>query len=380
MNNPPPKEQNIILDGQLILGLQNLLDGLFAVTEWETPRQAKQGTVIFRGKLLLQDADQAYEQIANRWERLDYTPFLREGESQLELIANPGLVVPEPSNPWINLILFMITFFSMLLVGSVNEGVNPLENPIGLAEGLPFTLSFLAILGAHEFGHYFAARYHKVAVTLPYFIPFPTIWGTMGAVIQLRSPTLTRKQLFDVGVAGPLAGIVVAVPVLLIGLSLSLVEPLPDLSSGAGYIMEGNSIFYWLSKYLVFGQGLPSADGLDVMLHPLAWAGWSGLFLTVMNLLPVGQLDGGHVSYVLFGRYARWLGFGTLLGMGILGATLWAGWFFPAVLIFLFIGVDHPPPLNDVSPVGTGRKALGYMIILIFILLFVPIPLEVISA
>ena len=365
--------ENRILDGGLVGILRAEVEDVFAVAVLRVPPKEPQGTIIFEGELLYPDSEQVYATIAERWRRLEYTPMLRRGDSTIELVAMPGVIRPKPSNPWINLILFIITVASVLAVSALNEGVNPLENPAGLLKGLPFTIAFLAILGTHEFGHYFAARYHKVAVTLPYFIPFPTIWGTFGAFIQLRSPTITRKQLFDVGIAGPLAGLAVAVPVLIIGLMKSTVEPLPP---GGGFIMEGNSIFYWLAKRIIFGQALP-ANGMDVFLHPLAWAGWSGLLVTAFNLFPVGQLDGGHVAYVLFGRATKIAGYVVVAAMVVIGIFFWQGWFFWALLIVLVIGVGHPPPLNELAPIGTGRKLLGYATILIFIVLFTPAPLTI---
>jgi len=180
-----------------------------------------------------------------------------------QVIGQPGLVKPRPANPWINLALFVVTVFSVVLMGALNAGANPLEDPSSLVQGIPFAFTLLAILGTHELGHYFAARRHKVAVTLPYFIPMPLSFvGTFGAFIQLRSPVRNRSQLFDVGVAGPLAGLVITIPLLLYGLYLSEVGPLP---AEGGYIMEGNSLLYLGAKYLVHGQVLPrgvSRDGL----------------------------------------------------------------------------------------------------------------------
>lgn len=366
---------NTILDGGFIGSLRAEIEDVFRVESLSVPPKEAQGTVIFHGTLRIADSEKVYDTIAERWRRLEYTPMLRHGDGGLvELVANPGVIRPKPSNPYINLALFIITVISVLAVAVLNEGVNLLKNPGDIVKGLPFTLSFLAILGTHEFGHYFAARYYGVAVTLPYFIPFPTIWGTFGAFIQLRSPTITRKQLFDVGIAGPLAGLVIAVPVLLIGLKLSTVEPLPAAASGV--IMEGNSIFYWLAKRIIFGQPLP-ANGLDVFLHPLAWAGWSGLLVTAFNLFPVGQLDGGHVAYVLFGRATKIVGYVVIAAMVVIGYFFWDGWYFWALMIGLIIGVGHPPPLNELAPIGTGRKMLGYVMILVFILLFTPAPLTI---
>lgn len=364
---------NTILDGNIVGMLRAAVDDVFAVDTLTVPPKEPQGTIVFTGELRHPDSEMVYRTIAERWQPLEYTPMLRHGDGTVELVASPGLIRPKPSNPVVNVVLFIITVISVLLVATLNEGVNLLENPAGVVKGLPFTIAFLAILGTHEFGHYFAARYHGVAVTLPYFIPFPTIWGTFGAFIQLRSPTITRKQLFDVGIAGPLAGLAIAVPVLFIGLKLSTVEALP---AAGGFIMEGNSIFYWVAKQIVFGQTLP-ANGMDVFLHPLAWAGWSGLLVTAFNLFPVGQLDGGHVAYVLFGRATKIVGYVVIGLMLVIGYFFWNGWFFWALMIGLIIGVGHPPPMNELAPVGNGRKMLGYATILIFILLFTPAPLTI---
>ncbi len=365
------EQRNTILDGTFIGKLRALVDDVFAVQDLEVPAKAPQGTVVFKGHLLVADSEAAYALIAERWRAHDYTPMLRRGQGVVELVAQPGIVRPKAGKPMVNLALFVVTVISVLVISALNEGVNLLEDPGGIVVGLPFTVAFLAILGAHEFGHYFLARYHKVAVTLPYFIPFPTIWGTFGAFIQLRSPTITRKQLFDVGIAGPLAGLALAVPILVIGLLNSTIEPLPAAGS---YMLEGNSIFYWLLKRIIFGQVLPG-NGLDVFLHPLAWAGWSGLLVTAFNLFPVGQLDGGHVAYVLFGRATKTAGYVVVGLMVVVGIVFWQGWIFWALMILLFIGVGHPPPLNELAPIGRGRKLLGYAMIAVFVLLFVPTPL-----
>ncbi len=371
------RSDNVILDGGIVVNLRQAAADVFSVSEVKIPPHAVQGTIIFSGKLLNDDSEIAYDTIAQRWQPLQYTPMLRWGKTpkEVELVAQPGLIDPKPGNPLINLILFLVTLVSVLVVGALNEGADLLNDPLSFTLGLPFALSFLAILLAHEFGHYFAAKYHKVAVTLPYFIPFPTIWGTFGAFIQLRSPTLNKRQLFDVGVAGPLAGLAVAVPVLFAGLMMSHTQPLPV---GEAYMLEGNSVFYWLSKYLVFHQTLP-ANGVDVFLHPLAWAGWSGLLVTAFNLFPVGQLDGGHVAYVLFGKYAKRVGYVVVAAMVAVGIFFWQGWLFWALMIFFIIGTGHPPPLNELAPLGIKRKILGYAVIVIFVLLFTPNPLQVVG-
>jgi membrane-associated protease RseP (regulator of RpoE activity) len=370
-----PVKENVILDGGIVAQLRADAEDVFEIHEISTPRQAQQGVIVFSGRLRMQDADQAYELLAERWARHDYTPLLRIYQGQHQLIGQPGLVKARASNPWINLVLFIVTVLSVVLMGALNEGANPLANPASLAAGVPFAFTLLAILGTHEFGHYFAARHHKVAVTLPYFIPMPLSFvGTFGAFIQLRSPVRNRNQLFDVGVAGPLAGLIVTIPLLLYGLAQSPVQALP---AGGPYMLEGNSLLYLAAKYLVHGQILP-AHGLDVMLHPIAFAAWFGLLVTAFNLLPVGQLDGGHVIFTLIGDKIRYIGALFIVAVLLMGALLWQGWYIWAILIFL-LGIGHPPPLNDITPLSGKRKLLAVLTILIFVLVFVPIPLKIMS-
>jgi membrane-associated protease RseP (regulator of RpoE activity) len=367
--------ENVILDGEIVGRLRADVEDVFEVSDISVPRRAQQGVIVFTGRLLTNDADWAYDVLAERWAHHEYTPLLRKHKGQHQVIGQPGLVKPRPANPWINLALFIATVLSVLFIGAMNEGSNPLTDPTSIFEGVPFAFTLLAILGTHEFGHYFAARRHQVAVTLPYFIPMPLSFvGTFGAFIQLRSPVRNRNQLFDVGVAGPLAGLVVTIPLLLYGLALSPVEPLP---SEGGYILEGNSLLYLGAKYLIHGQILPG-DGVDVMLHPMAFAAWFGLLVTAFNLLPVGQLDGGHVIFTLIGDRIQIVGTLFVAALLAMGVAVWQGWFTWAILIFL-LGVGHPPPLNDVTPLDGKRKLLALLVILIFILVFVPIPLTIVA-
>jgi membrane-associated protease RseP (regulator of RpoE activity) len=369
--------ENVILDGAIISRLRADLPDLFEVTEVSTPRQAQQGVIVFSGRLLTNDADWAYQLLAQRWAHHDYTPLLRKSRGGHQIIGRQGLLKPRPANPWINLGLFVATVLSVVLMGALNEGANPLTDPSSIVEGIPFAFTLLAILGTHEFGHYFAARRHGVAVTLPYFIPMPLSFvGTFGAFIQLRSPVRNRNQLLDVGVAGPLAGLVVAIPLLLLGLAMSPVEPLP---SEGNYILEGNSLLYLGAKYLIHGQILPS-NGVDVMLHPMAFAAWFGLLVTAFNLLPVGQLDGGHVIFTLVGDRIRYVGTLFVAALLVMGIALWQGWFTWAILIFFLLGVGHPPPLNDITPLNGRRQFLALVTIVVFVLVFVPVPLTVIAA
>jgi membrane-associated protease RseP (regulator of RpoE activity) len=268
-----------------------------------------------------------------------------------------------------------------------------------LGGALAFTVSLLAILLAHEFGHYLAGRHHGVHVTLPYFLPFPlSAFGTMGAFIRLKEPPKNKRILLDIGLAGPLAGLVVAIPVVIIGLMLSEVSLIPaQLPSGAMLQIEGNSILYLLSKYLVFGQLLPAPGdyaglsalqywvmyfftgrpfplgGVDVMLSPVAWAGWAGLLVTAINLIPAGQLDGGHIVYVLMGKRVDTLLPFILVGLVMLGLA-WPGWWLWALLIFI-LGRLHAEPLDQITPLDPSRRVMAVIGILVFILVFTPVPL-----
>lgn len=391
--------ENIILDGALVSTLKSMVTDVFSVERVETPRQAPQGTIRFVGDLLAQDSESAYDVIAERWRSYDYTPLLRRYQGQVALVAQPGIVRPRPANPWINLALAIVTIISVQFSGAVYacNGCLPqtLDQWLG---GLPMMLAMMGILLAHEFGHYFAARSHRVAVTLPYFIPMPLISpvGTLGAFIQLRSPFKTKRQLFDIGVAGPLGGLILAIPLTFWGVVSS---PVQGITRQAGSALEGNSIFYLAVKYMAHGDLLPSFDryaglpfwqeflrllagiipaggGTDIFINPIAFAAWFGLFVTAMNLLPVGQLDGGHVVYCILGDKARWLGIGLVGLMLLAGIFWWSGWLLWALLVFFVIGPGHPPPLNDLVDLDPTRKLLAYGMIVVFIILFMPNPLQ----
>jgi membrane-associated protease RseP (regulator of RpoE activity) len=354
------------------------------------------------------EPSEAYSRLQPAFDQAGMTLFFRKQGHDHVALAMAGKITPTPSNPWINLALFAATVVSVMLAGALSS---PSLNVAGgltlgsflraLPEGVPFAVSLLAILLAHEFGHYLAARYHHTAVTLPYFLPFPfSVFGTMGAFIRLKEPPRDRRALLDIGIAGPLAGLVVAVPVLLLGLSLSTVERLPTAAAmaGTGSIIEGNSILYLFSKLLVTGQLLPAPatyggvspvlywvryffsgtplpyGAFDVMLHPIAWAGWAGILVTALNLIPAGQLDGGHVLYVLLGdRASRILPF-IIVGMVGLG-LVWSGWWLWAALVF-FLGRAHAQPLDEITPLDPRRRALAVFGLIVFALVFTPVPLR----
>ena len=341
------------------IDLSKSIADLFQVRSYAVD-QPEPGHIRYRGDFLCEVA-KCFEELRERFERYGFTPFVRDEEGQVVIIATPIVFEAESSNWKINLVLFIATIGSLLFVG-----------------GLPYAVSLMLILGAHELGHYFAARYHRVPVSLPYFLPFPLPpIGTWGAFIRLKSPVKNKQALFDVGVAGPLAGLVFAVPILIIGLMTSEVGALPV----DGYILEGNSILYGSIKLAIFGQRLPDfANNLDVSLNQIAWAGWVGLLVTGLNLIPVGQLDGGHIAYVLLGKKARWLFWPSIAGLVVLiVVTQTFMWGFWIVMLFVF-GRKYAEPLDDVTPLDKNRRRLAIFSFFIFILVFVPIPLRIITS
>lgn len=372
-------------------------------TTWGTSEQKY--LVRYQGELLI-DSEVAYDQLAESLLHHEVTPLFRVESGRHTILLLEGVISPKPSNPWVNLALFVLTVISVLFAGALYDYSGPVsDSPIemiqfvlsNLWKGWPFAVSLLAILLAHEFGHYLAARYHRSAVSLPYFIPFPiSIFGTMGAFIQLKSPPKNKNVLLDIGAAGPYAGLVIAVPVLLYGLYTSELNMLPSvLQSGQGF--EGNSIFYLALKFAVFGEWLPRPEtfaglspvfywlqyfftgtplphgGVDVTLNQVAWAGWAGLLVTALNLIPAGQLDGGHLLYVLFGRNARKL-LPVILALLVLLGFVWSGWWLWAFLI-MFLGRMHAEPLDQITPLDPGRKAIAIFGLVLFVLLFMPVPL-----
>lgn len=333
------------------------------------------GQVRFRGQFL-QDPALCYDELRARFERHGFTPLIREQHDNPILIALPAVFRPRQSRRIINVILLVATILSTLLAGASYSATEPNELYM-LWRGWPFSLSIMIILGAHELGHYFAARYHNVPVSLPYFIPLPMPGsiGTLGAFIQLKAPVKNKRALFDVGAAGPWAGIIFAIPILFYGLATSEVMPLP---TNMPYMMEGNSILYAAMKFIVFGQFLP-AGNIDVHLNQVAWAGWVGLLVTSLNLIPVGQLDGGHVSYVLFGKYAKYFFWPVIVILGALviltGTLTWVLW----IGLLLLFGRRYAVPLDDVTPLDPRRRTLAIITMLLFFLVFIPLPLQIVN-
>lgn len=333
-------------------------------------RELRGLSVAFGGELLV-SPPRALERLEARFKPFGYTPFLREERDNVWVQAIPLAAVTEAGTPWVNGLLFLATCVSTVWAGSGT--LNPFADPERLFIGAHFAVTLLSILGTHEFGHYFTARYYKASVSLPYFIPAPPpfIFGTLGAIIKMRSPARDRNSLFDIAVAGPLAGLVVAIPALLLGLSWSRVVAIPP---GAALVF-GDSLLMQLLVYLSFG---PIPSGMDVLIHPVGLAGWVGLFVTALNLFPVGQLDGGRIAYALFGIHHRKVSVATFFALLALGvATQSWNWIVWAALLFFLVGFHHSPPLNDVTPLSAGRRVLGVGCLVLLVLLIPPVPIDI---
>ena len=277
--------------------------------------------------------------------------------------------------PLLNLALLAATFVTTTYAGAAHQGVNLLQSPAAWAIGLPYALGVMLILGVHEMGHYLTARRHGVRVSLPYFIPIPFGLGTFGAFISMPPLLKSRRQLFDIGVAGPLAGLVVAIPALAIGLQWSRILPVDP--AGTGHVSQGVSINASMLLALVSKVALGEAisQGHYLVLHPLAFAGWLGLMITALNLLPVGQLDGGHIAHALFGgARAAWIGKVTLGGMVVLGLFVWPGLITWALIVYFVAGRPGIPPLDDVTVLDGKRRAIGWFAYGLLALILLPLP------
>ena len=352
----------------------------------------------YRGELLSEDSAQAYDQLADLLSPYNAMPLFRMEDGRQDIYLAQKQPEPPKDKVSTNIILFVLTVFSVMLAGAQPEG--PMPNDFvgqllalgkSIFTGWPFALSLLGILLSHEFGHYFMSRYHKTPATLPYFIPFPlSPLGTMGAAILMRGTPKNKRILFDIGIAGPIAGLVVAIPVLFYGLSLSTlgtIDPNPN-----GYI-EGNSLIYLFAKFVTFGQLLPAPiepqgllywvryfftggpvpfGGTDVFIHPVAFAGWAGILVTALNLIPAGTLDGGHVIYGLFGDKAR-KAFPFIVGLLLVFGFFWSGWWIWAALLF-WLGRVQAQPLDQITTLDPTRRLIGYAMIIVFLLVFTPVP------
>ncbi len=275
---------------------------------------------------------------------------------QLRGADDPPAVRPlRPRKPrvWLHVLLFVLTAASTTLMA-----------------GPLYALCLMGILTAHEFGHYFAARFHRVEASLPYFIPAPSLFGTMGAVIRMSPYIPSRRALFDIASAGPLAGMALAAPLSFIGIMLS--ERTAQADSQAGSIILGDPVLFQIFERIAFGPGAP---GEILLLHDVAFAGWVGLFVTALNLLPIGQLDGGHIGYAVFGQRSRLLAKLAFGGLLLITVTISVNYALFLVLLLVF-GIRHPPTMNDALALDPRRKKIGWLLAATFVLCFTPAPLE----
>ncbi len=310
-----------------------------------------------------------------------YIPMLRyvKGEHIIYVIRKSK---KKEKPVWINISLLIATIITTSLTGSIlHMGYNDIWNiprimdvfmPENLFNGiLLFAFPLMSILFIHEMGHYFTSKKHGIATSLPFFIPIPPIMpsfniGTFGALISSRDPMPNRKALFDVGISGPIAGFIVAVPVTIIGIMYSHPAPLMEPASGE-IILGGSILFTYLSTYIL---NIPLGTPIDLSL--IAFAGWVGLLITSINLLPAGQLDGGHIFRAFLGEKQKWAGWIAVMIM------IFTGWFFFAIIIMFMMGMQHPPPLNDATPLDMRRKLLFFIAIIILVLCYIPYPIDIV--
>jgi Zn-dependent protease len=295
-----------------------------------------------------------------------------------------------PKKTWLNILLFIVTCLSAFVVGlswSVNYtfsddlALNPqslpppqvFSDPRIVNLSLVYAAVLIAILLGHEMGHYLTCRFYRIEATLPFFIPAPTLIGTLGAFIKIQSPITRKKQLFDIGIAGPLAGFVLSLPVLVYGLSLSKIVPsLPREDT----LVFGEPLLLKFIGGLLF-RDLPANS--DLLIHPIAFAGWVGILVTAFNLFPIGQLDGGHIAYALIGPKSKPLAKAFLAAFFIMGIFFWVGWIVWA-LVILLLGLRHPRVIDETEELSPLRRVLGAVVVAIFILSFIPAPIKGYSA
>ena len=315
-------------------------------------------------------------------------PFESSRAEPFVTLSLEEYAVPVPPRPkyWLHGLLLVSTVFTTLVVGTQLAAAYHAENsfdpslnffltiffhPSILLAGVPFSFTLLGILLAHEMGHYIACKIYHIDATLPYFIPAPTLIGTLGAFIRIKAPITNRRALFDIGVAGPIAGFLFALPALVMSLMVSRVIP---ASSGTGAsIVFGDPLIFKLVERLI-GMRIP--QGYDVYLHPVGFAAWVGIFATALNLLPIGQLDGGHILYSAFGRHHLLLSRLFVAILIPLGLVYWTGWLVWAV-VMLVLGTRHPRLVDEEVRLGSGRQWVAFASFIIFILCFTPSPFTI---
>ncbi len=385
-----------------------LVRRVFSITDVTLGSRNQGFNFRYRGILKGVDSSQAYDTLSTDLLPLGLVPLFRIEEGIQTILVIPARPAARPSRLWINILLFVVTIFSVLFAGMTYVTGDQFPNTTAGAlaalwtGGIPYMVSLLAILGTHEMGHYLASRHHGVEASLPYFIPMPIGLGTMGAFINMKGVPRNRNHLMDIGAAGPLAGFIVAVVVLVIGLRMSVIDIIPvAFPAGYGAQIEGNSILYLALKYLSFGMLLPQPavyattpilhwlqyfftgqpapfGATDVMLSPVAWAGWVGILVTALNLIPAGTLDGGHIAQTLFGKRATRAILPIVLGVLVLLGLVWNGWWLWAAMIFFLVGRVYAEPLDQITPLSKNRRAIGILCIVLFLITFTPVPFSLI--
>lgn len=382
--------------------LNSLVGRIFRVDDVTSGGNSHGWVARYRGSLYGEDSAGAYDELADAVKAFGLTPLFRTEKGRQVIYLAPTRPSPKSSRISINILLFAATVLSVLFVGA-QPGGDPPADAGGYAlwfmgamlAGWPYAVSLISILLAHEFGHYLMSRHHKTAATLPYFIPLPVPpLGTMGAAIMMQGTPKNRRVLFDIGVAGPIAGMLIAVPVIVLGLNLSQLGKIVPVLGEVN--IEGNSLLYLALKYLRFQQLLPAPASLngippllywlkyfftaqpvplgatDVFVSPVAFAGWAGLLVTALNLIPAGTLDGGHVVYAIFGPSAKRAFpfiFAALMGLGF----FWNGWWVWALMLLL-LGRRNVEPLDQITVLDRWRKWLAVLVLIIFIITFMPVP------
>ena len=356
-SNPPPADRL-----ETIAALRSAVAGVMSVTGYTFDDN---GMIRLRGRLLT-GPEIAYRPIRTNVERLGYTPFLKEApgeEGIYELSIVPGVAQRDKPDVRVNFWLYIATLASVIITFAIATDLN---NP-DIGAGLMFGLTLMSILTAHEMGHYVVGKLRGAPVSLPYFLPLPLIspFGTLGAVIVQREPFEDRRTLLEVGLAGPIAGFLVALPFLVIGLALSTVHTMPPNN-----VAFGDSLLSMALKTIHYGAYIPSTGSE----HPIYIAAWFGLLVTGINLIPAGQLDGGHVAYALLGQKATYLSYAMIGLFVVLSLTVSTSWMLWSVLL-LFFGRAHPPALNQAAKLQPIHLALALIALLILVLVFMPNPL-----
>ncbi len=346
--------------------------------------QTSMNTVVFFVHIDDETLEKQFDDLRQSLSKKGYISMIRfeKGEYHIYVVQKPKV---KRKPVWVNLLLLIATICTTTLAGAIQwvsiyeptitsfiELLATATVPFYLVNGLVFfSFPLLLILGVHEMGHYYTSKRHHLETSLPFFIPVPPpfVLGTFGALISTREPIPDRKTLLDVGAAGPLVGFCIAIPVCLIGLFLMQVNPIPFPETGGGFTPVFPLILQGLSYFFSFPDEM-------IHIHPTLFAGWVGLFVTALNLLPVGQLDGGHVARALlkgYHKYLSWIVVFIILGLGL----LYTGWLIFGFIILFLIGTQHQPPLNEISPLDSKRIAIGIVALLVFILCFAPIPISV---